>query len=53
MQAKHSINRFYSLSEEINENRDLANAINAVVHQSQVLVDGSTVKLRLINDVFH
>jgi conjugative transposon TraM protein len=28
------------------------NSIQAVVHETQILVDGSTVKLRLMNDIF-
>lgn len=51
-QAKFSTNRFYSLNEDIDTNSAVENAIKAVVHQSQVLVDGSVVKLRLLNDVF-
>ncbi|HEX8357429.1 MAG TPA: conjugative transposon protein TraM, partial [Segetibacter sp.] len=47
-----SVNRFYSLDEDTTEKVALENSINAVVHQSQVLVDGSIVKLRLVNDVF-
>ena len=51
-QAKFSTNRFYSLDEDIDTNAAVENAIKAVVHQTQVLVDGSVVKLRLRNDVF-
>ena len=51
-QAKLSTNRFYSLDEDIDTNAAVENAIKAVVHQSQVLVDGSVVKLRLLNNVF-
>jgi conjugative transposon TraM protein len=50
-QAKFSTNRFYSLDDDVDTNT-VENAIKAVVHQSQVLVDGSVVKLRLLNDVF-
>ncbi len=31
---------------------DSQNAIEAVIHETQTIVDGSTVKLRLLNDVF-
>lgn len=31
---------------------DTANAIEAVVHETQTLVNGSTVKLRLLNDIY-
>jgi conjugative transposon TraM protein len=44
-------NRFYSL-EEINADPVASNAIRAMVHQTQTLVDGSIVKLRLLEDVF-
>jgi conjugative transposon TraM protein len=32
--------------------KEAQNAIEAVIHESQTVVNGSTVKLRLINDVF-
>ena len=51
-QAKFSTNRFYSLDEDIDTNSAVDNAIKAVVHQSQILVDGSVVKIRLLDDVF-
>jgi conjugative transposon TraM protein len=47
-----SLNRFYSLDDIVYENTDSENSIKAVVHQSQTLVDGSVVKLRLLTDVF-
>lgn len=44
-------NGFYSLdgNEVADENQ---NAIQAVIHETQTIVDGSTVKLRLMNDIF-
>jgi len=44
-------NGFYSLDDEtsISESQ---NAIQAVIHETQTLVNGSTVKLRLLNDVY-
>jgi len=51
-QPKFSTNRFYSLDEDIDTNTAVENTIKAVVHQSQVLVDGAVVKLRLLNDIF-
>ena len=43
-------NGFYSLTDTyVGEN--VQNAIEAVIHETQTLVNGSTVKLRLINDV--
>lgn len=44
-------NGFYSLDEP-NDEPASANAIEAVVHETQQLVNGSTVKLRLVNDVY-
>jgi conjugative transposon TraM protein len=46
-----STNGFYSLT-GTTAAADSQNAIQAVVHETQTLVDGSTVKLRLVNDVF-
>jgi len=45
-------NRFYSLDEDVNADTVVGDAIRAMVHQSQTLVDGSVVKLRLLDDVF-
>ena len=44
-------NSFYSLdgASAINQN---ANAIQAVIHETQIIVDGSTVKLQLVSDVY-
>lgn len=44
-------NSFYSLGDEtyLNESQ---NSIQAVIHETQTLVNGSTVKLRLMNDIF-
>ena len=44
-------NGFYSLDESVPTN-DTQNAIQAVIHETQTLVAGSTVKLRLVNDVY-
>ena len=43
-------NSFYALDDETVSNSK-ANAVEAVVHQTQTIVNGSTVKLRLLNDV--
>jgi conjugative transposon TraM protein len=51
-QSGSSTNRFYSLDEDVNTDTVVANAIRAMVHQTQTLVDGSIVKLRLLDDVF-
>jgi conjugative transposon TraM protein len=44
-------NSFYSLDDEISLNES-QNSIQAVIHETQTLVSGSTVKLRLLNDIF-
>lgn len=49
--AGGTTNGFYSLNGAIII-EDSQNAIQAVIHETQTLVDGSTVKLRIINDVF-
>lgn len=46
-----STNSFYSLDENY-VNEELQNALEAVVHQTQTIVNGSIVKLRLTNDIF-
>lgn len=45
------LNSFYGLDNTPTSNQDL-NAIAAVVHETQTLVSGSTIKLRLSNDAF-
>src|SRR5690606_19553677 len=42
---------FHSIDDPI-RNHEASNAIEAVVHETQTLLDGSTVKLRILNDVF-
>lgn len=44
-------NDFYSLDEGSSLN-DSQNSIPAVIHETQILVNGSTVKLRLVNDIY-
>ncbi|MDD2305009.1 MAG: conjugative transposon protein TraM [Prolixibacteraceae bacterium] len=44
-------NGFYSLDELVLAD-EAQNAIQAVIHETQTLVAGSTVKLRLVNDVY-
>jgi len=46
-----AVNGFYSLI-GMTDIEDSQNAIQAVIHERQTIVDGSTVKLRLSNDVF-
>lgn len=44
-------NGFYSLDEPASPNYT-QNAVEAVIHETQTIVNGSTVKLRLANDIF-
>lgn len=44
-------NGFYSLDDNAITDES-QNAIQAVIHETQTIVNGSTVKLRLVNDVF-
>ncbi|MEO7988610.1 MAG: conjugative transposon protein TraM [Chryseolinea sp.] len=45
-------NGFFGLDDETKQNDENANAIQAVIHDTQTVVAGSTVKLRLLNDVY-
>ncbi len=45
------INRFYDVSDNLTIQNDLDNAIEAIIPETQTLVSGSTIKLRLLNDV--
>lgn len=49
--VKQGTNSFYSLDEEMG-NEEIQNAVEAVVHETQTIVNGSIVKIRLVNDVF-
>jgi conjugative transposon TraM protein len=49
-QSNSQVNGFYSLGDAAFE--ESQNAIQAVIHETQTIVDGSTVKLRLVNNVF-
>jgi len=44
-------NSFYSLDDTASLD-ETQNSIQAVIHETQTIVDGSTVKLRLVNDVY-
>jgi len=48
--GKNASQGFYSLEGMSTES--FQNAIQAVIHETQELVNGSTVKLRLVNDIF-
>jgi conjugative transposon TraM protein len=52
VQSKFATNGFYSLDEDVVHDTVVGNAIRAMIHQTQTLVDGSIVKLRLLDDVF-
>jgi len=43
-------NRFYSWSEELTSATNKPSAIPAVIHETQTLVNGSVIKLRLVQD---
>ena len=45
-----SESKFYGLEKETNS--DEQNTIEAVVHQTQTLVNGAVVKMRLLNDIY-
>lgn len=51
LSAGGTTNGFYSFT-GATAIEDSQNAIQAVIHETQTIVDGSTVKLRLVNDVF-
>lgn len=44
-------NGFFSL-DDMTAAADTQNAVQAVIHETQTIVDGSTIKLRLVNDVY-
>jgi conjugative transposon TraM protein len=43
---------FYGLDDEINVSESTSNAIEAVIHDTQTIVAGSTIKMRLLSDVY-
>lgn len=51
LSAGGTTNGFYSFT-GTTAIEDSQNAIQAVIHETQTIVDGSTVKLRLVNDIF-
>ncbi|MFZ6012797.1 MAG: conjugative transposon protein TraM [Bacteroidota bacterium] len=44
-------NGFFGLDDEVTQEQIAGNGIEAIIHDTQELVAGSTVKLRLLNDV--
>ncbi|RKE47182.1 conjugative transposon protein TraM [Sphingobacterium detergens] len=51
MDDKTERNGFYSLNSE-QQPSDEQNTVEAVIHETQTIVNGSTVKLRLLNDIY-
>jgi len=45
-------NGFYGLDDETSANGETSNAIEAVIHDTQTVVAGSTVKMRLLSDLY-
>lgn len=48
---KEANNKFYSIKDKNIGQPLFQSSIQAVVHETQILVEGSTVKLRLLNDI--
>lgn len=48
---KDEDNGFYSLDTEQHSEED-QNTVDAVIHETQTIVNGSTVKIRLLNDIY-
>ncbi|MDR2272001.1 MAG: conjugative transposon protein TraM [Sphingobacterium sp.] len=48
---KAGVNGFYALDSEEQQAED-QNTVDAVIHETQTIVNGSTVKLRLLNDIY-
>ncbi|MEP6750746.1 MAG: conjugative transposon protein TraM [Bacteroidota bacterium] len=44
--------KFFGINNEQNESDGKQNAIEAVVHETQTLVNGAVIKMRLLNDVY-
>lgn len=49
--SEYKQNGFYSLNEFQNEDL-MQNAVEAIIYETQTIVNGSTVKFRLMNDIF-
>lgn len=49
--SEYKQNGFYSLDEFQNDDL-MQNTIEAIIHETQTIVNGSTVKFRLMNDIF-
>lgn len=47
-----SNNKFFTLHEDVPYSNNQNNSIKATIYETQTLVDGSIVKLRLVNDIY-
>ena len=47
-----SNNKFFTLYEDVQYSTNQNNSIKATIYETQALVDGSIVKLRLVNDIY-
>lgn len=45
-------NRFFDINDNAPQETDLGAAIQAVIHQTQTLVSGQSVKMRLVDDIY-
>jgi len=52
LQKLNSHNEFYSLDDNNESGNATQNAIEAVIHETQTVVSGATMKLRLLSDVY-
>ncbi len=53
-QAKNSVfqNGFYGIGDNFTDSQNIESAVPAVIHETQSIVSGSTVKLRLLDDAY-
>ena len=53
-QAKNSLyqNGFYGIGDNFTDSQNIESAVPAVIHETQSIVSGSTVKLRLLDDAY-
>jgi conjugative transposon TraM protein len=47
-----SASGFFSINDESEDNTEHQNAIQAIIHETQTVVEGAIIKLRLMNDVY-
>lgn len=51
MPDSHAVNGFFGLDDELSTAEENENTIQAVIHDTQTIVNGSTIKMRLLNEV--